>query len=329
MTKTYRLIFLLLFVLLALIAFLHLNNGRFENSFGRLFSALFDFDGSDQSQLIFREIRFPRTVIAILAGASLALSGLLLQTFLNNPLAGPSILGITSGSSLFVALSLLSGISFFATEIGVTFSALLGALCFSLLILFFSYFIRSQVSLLLVGMMLGAFTSALVQILQLTSHANQLKAFTLWSFGSLQQVAFSQLGFIFTLFLAGTAALIWIVKPLNMLILGERNAQILGLNVRRVRILIILVSSLFSGVITAFCGPVSFIGLAVPNITKMLFRTQDHGVLILGSMLLGALVLLACDLCIIYLEPVIAVPLNGITSLIGAPVVVWIILKKF
>lgn len=329
MTKSYRPIILVLFLLLVCIVFLHLTNGRLGDSPGDFFSAIFNFDENSQSQLILREIRFPRTVIAILAGASLALSGLLLQTFLNNPLAGPSVLGITSGSSLFVALSLLSGIGFFATEIGVTFSALLGALSFSLLILFFSYFIKSQVSLLLVGMMLGAFTSALVQVLQLTSHANQLKAFTLWSFGSLQQVTFAQLGFIFMLFLAGTAALIWIVKPLNMLVLGEKNAQILGLNIKLVRILIILLSSLFAGVITAFCGPISFIGLAVPNIVKMLFKTQSHGVLILGCLLLGALVLLLCDLLIIYLEPYIAVPLNGITSLIGAPVVVWIILKKF
>ncbi|MCE3296175.1 MAG: hypothetical protein K0R65_1889 [Crocinitomicaceae bacterium] len=329
MSKSYRLIILVLFLVLACIIFLHLNNGRWENSFSEFFAAIFNFNPEDQSQLILREIRFPRTVIAVLAGASLALSGLLLQTFLNNPLAGPSVLGITSGSSLFVALSLLSGIGFFTTEIGVTFSALLGALSFSLLILFFSYFIKSQVSLLLVGMMLGAFTSALVQVLQLTSHANQLKAFTLWSFGSLQQVTFAQLGFIFLLFLVGTTALVWIIKPLNMLVLGEKNAQVLGLNVKAVRILVILLSSLFAGVITAFCGPISFIGLAVPNITKMLFKTQSHGVLILGCLLLGALVLLLCDLLIIYLEPVIAVPLNGITSLIGAPVVVWIILKKF
>ena len=239
MTKTYRPVIILLLILLVFVTYLHLNNGRFANSFGEFFSALFDFDENNQAQLILREIRFPRTVIAILAGAALALSGLLLQTFLNNPLAGPSVLGITSGSSLFVALSLLSGIGFFATEIGVTFSALLGALSFSLLILFFSYFIRSQVSLLLVGMMLGAFTSALVQILQLTSHANQLKAFTLWSFGSLQQVTFAQLGFIFLLFVLGSLVLVWIIKPLNILVLGEKNARVLGLNIKSIRILVI------------------------------------------------------------------------------------------
>lgn len=329
MAKKYKVIFVILLILLAFTSFMHLNNGRFENSISDFFSALFSYDENNQTQLILREIRFPRTVMAILAGSGLALAGLLLQTFLNNPLAGPSILGITSGSSLFVALSLLSGFGFFATEIGVTFSALLGALCFSLLILFFSFFIKSQVSLLLVGMMLGAFTSALVQILQLTSNANQLKAFTLWSFGSLQQVSFHQLGFISILFSVGLSALFLIVKPLNLLVLGEKNAQILGLNVKGMRILIITISSLFAGLITAFCGPIAFIGLAVPNITKMLFKTQNHLVLILGSMLIGALVLLICDLVIIYLESTIAIPLNGITSLIGAPIVVWIILKKF
>ncbi|MFN5415655.1 MAG: FecCD family ABC transporter permease, partial [Flavobacteriia bacterium] len=257
MAKKYKVIFVILLILLAFTSFLHLNNGRFENSISEFFSALFSYDENNQTQLILREIRFPRTVMAIIAGSGLALAGLLLQTFLNNPLAGPSILGITSGSSLFVALSLLSGFGFFATEIGVTFSALLGALCFSLLILFFSFFIKSQVSLLLVGMMLGAFTSALVQILQLTSNANQLKAFTLWSFGSLQQVSFHQLGFISILFTVGLSALFLIIKPLNLLVLGEKNAQILGLNVKGMRILIITISSLFAGLITAFCGPIA------------------------------------------------------------------------
>ena len=329
MTKNYTFTFVLLLIVVLVLSFLHLNHGTVENHLSGIYRALFNYDSSVQADLIFREIRIPRTLMAILAGAGLSLAGLLLQTFLNNPLAGPSILGITSGSSLFVALSLLSGIGFFATELGVTFSALLGALIFSLLILFFSFFIKSQVSLLLVGMMLGAFTSSIIQVIQLSSHATQLKAFTLWSFGSLQQVNFNQLGFIIILFLLASSLLIFIVKPLNLLVLGEKNAQILGLNIRTIRILIISISSLFAGLITAFCGPISFIGLAVPNITKMLIKTQNHFVLLMGTMLIGSLVLLSCDLVIMYLEPYILLPLNAITSLIGAPIVVWIILKKF
>lgn len=328
-TKNYKLLFISLTVLLTVLSFLHLNNGSFDLNFSNFFHSIFSYDENKQDLLILREIRIPRTVMALIAGSALALAGLLLQTFFNNPLAGPSILGITSGSSLFVAISLLSGVGFFASEIGVTVSALLGALFFSFIILLFSFFVKSQVSLLLIGMMLGAFTSSIVQVLQLTTHANQLKAFTLWGLGSLQQVNFNQLYFISGIFVLACVSLIFIIKPLNLLVLGEKNAQLLGLNLRYIRVLIILISSLFAGVVTAFCGPISFIGLAVPNITKMLFKTQNHGKLILANILIGALVLIICDLIIMYLENIIAIPLNGITSLIGAPVVVWIILKKY
>lgn len=327
--KVRRIYFLVLLVLLAVLTILHLGNGSFSLDFSDLSSSIFSFDENDKMQLIFREIRLPRTIIALLGGAALSVSGLLLQTYFNNPLAGPSVLGITSGSSLFVALSLLSGISFFTTEIGITMSAMLGAVVFSVIILFFSFFIRSQVSLLLVGMMMGAFTSAIIQVLEVTTNANQLKSFTLWSLGSLQQVSFEQLPFIVLIFGVGLASLILLIKPLNTLVIGEKQAVMLGMNLKQVRISVILVSSLFAGLITAFCGPISFIGLAVPNIVKQLFKTQNHSTLFLACILFGAVVLLLCDLAIILLEAHFAIPLNGITSLIGAPIVVWIILKQY
>ncbi|MES2589095.1 MAG: iron ABC transporter permease [Bacteroidota bacterium] len=322
-------ILLFLTLLLFFLAYLHVNNGSFGLDFDVFFKSIFNFDENQQQEIIFREIRFPRTLMAIIAGAGLSISGLLLQTFFKNPLAGPSVLGITSGSSLFVAISILTGFEFFNTDFGVTFSALLGAFAFSLLILFFSYFVKSAVSLLLIGMMLGSFTSAIIQILQLTSHSNQLKVFTLWGFGSLQQTNFNQLFFIFFVFIIGLIFLTILIKPLNLLVLGEKQAQLLGLNISSFKIIIIAVSSLFAGLITAYCGPISFIGLAVPNICKQLFKTQNHFILIIGSALIGALLLLFCDLIIMYIEPIMLIPLNGITALIGAPIVVWIILKKF
>lgn len=327
-SKHTKILFLLAIILISLL-FLHLNNGKVNLDFKTLFSSIFDFNTEVQQQIVFREIRIPRTIMALIAGASLSVAGLLLQTFFKNPLAGPSVLGITSGSSLFVAITILTGFQFFSTDFGLVFSALIGAFSFSLIILIFSYFVKSAVSLLLIGMMLASFTSAIIQILELITHANQLKAFTLWSFGSLQQVEFNQIGFIFLFFVFTLISLTILIKPLNLLVLGEKEAQFLGLKLKSFKILIIAVSSLFAGLTTAFCGPISFIGLAVPNITKQLFKTQNHKTLLIGSVLIGAIVLLFCDLLLIYLEPFVLLPLNGVTALIGSPIVVWIILKKF
>lgn len=318
----------LTFLLLALIL-IHVNGGIFGLNFGKIFSSIFDFNADDQSLIIYRELRIPRTFMAIFAGMGLSIAGLLMQTLFNNHLAGPSVLGITSGSSLFVAITMMTGISFFTSDIGIVVIALIGALIFSLIILFFSMFVKSQISLLLIGMMLGSFTSALIQVLQVSSQANQIKAFTLWGFGSMQQVNFNQIPLIFSVFVAGVFALIFLIKPLNLLVIGEKPTQLLGIQMRSFRMLIIVVTSIFAGLITAYCGPISFIGLAVPNMVKLLYKTQNHLQLIIGSALVGACTLLFCDLLILWIEPYFVLPLNAVTALIGAPVVVWIILKKF
>jgi iron complex transport system permease protein len=224
---------------------------------------------------------------------------------------------------------MMTGISFFTSDIGIVVIALLGALIFSLIILFFSMFVKSQISLLLIGMMLGSFTSALIQVLQVSSQANQIKAFTLWGFGSMQQVNFNQIPLIFGVFIVGVLTLIFLIKPLNLLVIGEKPTQLLGIHMKSFRMLIIVVTSIFAGLITAYCGPISFIGLAVPNMVKLLYKTQNHLQLIIGSALVGACTLLFCDLLILWIEPYFVLPLNAVTALIGAPVVVWIILKKF
>lgn len=324
-----RLLYIGLSILLLLLALLHLHHGSFALEGKQIWKSLFDFDPKLTSDVIFREIRIPRTLMAILAGAGLSIAGLLMQTYFNNPLAGPSVLGITSGSSLFVALALLSGWQFFSNDYGLVISALIGAFAFSLLILFFSYFVKSAVSLLLIGMMLGGFTSAIIQVIQLGTNANDLKAYILWGFGSLQQIGFHQLPFILLVFAIGILSLILLIKPLNLLVLGENQARLLGTNLKMNRLVLISVSSLFAGLITAYCGPISFIGLAVPNIVKQLFKTQQHQYLLLGCALVGGITLLTCDLLIIYLENTILLPLNAITALVGSPIVVWIILKRF
>lgn len=280
--------------------------------------------------LLLSVYRIPEVFIAVLAGMSLAVSGLLLQTVLNNPLAGPSILGLTSGSHLFVALVLMGG-SFSSDlfqDMSTTLAAATGAFVFGMLILLIASKMRSVVSLLLVGMMLGTFVSAFTGLLMSHADAMSLKSFTMWSFGSLQQVTFEQIPLISSVFLVVFIAAFLLVKPLNAMVLGEQQAAFLGVNIVRNRWMIILIVSLLTGLVTAFCGPIAFIGLIVPNIVKMMLKTANHLHLMLASALIGGIVLLVCSMLIRLLEPIIVLPINTLTSLIGAPVVLLLLLKK-
>ncbi len=318
----------ILFALLVLLTILHLQEGEVSVTFSDAWNSLFSFDASNPFQIVFRELRLPRTSIALLAGAGLSIAGLLMQTFFNNPLAGPSILGISAGSSLFVALAIMTGFTLFSSAFGIISAAVFGAFIYSLFLLIFSRFVRSNVSLLIIGIMLGSFTNALIQVIESMSDVNALKAFTIWGFGSLQQVSFDQLPVIFFCFLGALGLLLFLVKPLNAYVLGEERAAQLGISVARVKILVICCVAVFTGLITAYCGPIAFIGLAVPNMVKMRYKTSNHWYLISASALFGALLLLVCDILLLKLEAVIALPLNSITSLFGAPVVIWILLKN-
>ena len=318
----------ILFALLVLLTIVHLQEGEVSVTFSDAWNSLFSFDASNPFQIVFRELRLPRTSIALLAGAGLSIAGLLMQTFFNNPLAGPSILGVSAGSSLFVALAIMTGFGLFSNAFGIISAAVFGAFIYSLFLLIFSRFVRSNVSLLIIGIMLGSFTNALIQVIESMSDVNALKAFTIWGFGSLQQVSFDQLPVIFFCFLGALGLLLFLVKPLNAYVLGEERAAQLGIPVARVKILVICCVAVFTGLITAYCGPIAFIGLAVPNMVKMRYKTSNHWHLISASALFGALVLLVCDILLLQLETVIALPLNSITSLFGAPVVIWILLKN-
>jgi iron complex transport system permease protein len=295
------------------------------------FPWLFPEKGQENVQhLLLTEFRIPRMAMALVAGVALSVSGLLLQTLFNNPLAGPSILGLTSGAHLFVAVTVLGAgyLSGPLLDIGITASAALGSLVFGLLILLLANRVRSQVSLLLIGMMLGTFVSALTGILLSKSDPNALKRFTLWSFGSLQQVSFAQLPVIVPIVALGFFAAFFLVKPLNALVLGERQASVLGVNMRRTQWWILIVVSLLTGLVTAFCGPIAFVGLIVPNLVKIFYKTADHRQLLIGSALVGGMFMILCDWLIVVLEPYIVLPINSLTSVIGAPVVVLLLLKK-
>lgn len=328
LTKRHTTLLIGLALLVPFVAFLHLFSGQIDISFSDYYHSLFNFDESNSSHIIAREIRIPRMTMALIAGVGLSIAGLLMQTLFNNPLAGPYVLGINSGASLFVAFSVMSGIPFFMSDTGIILNALIGAFVFGLIILAFSNFVRNQLSLLLIGIMLGSFTGAFISIIQTVSNANELKVFTLWTLGSLQKVEFSQLPLIILVSSIGLLITLFIIKPLNMLILGESEAKLLGTNVKRVRLIIIIITALFSGLITAYCGPIAFVGLAVPNLVRILFKTQQHFILILACVFMGALFVLCCDMIIQLMENTVLIPINAITSIIGAPIVVVLVFRK-
>ncbi len=290
----------------------------------------FSFAHSAQSWELFTLFRIPEVFIAVIAGMALSISGLLLQTTLNNPLAGPSILGITSGSQLLVALLLLGSefLTGWIFDISVTVAAALGAVLFGLLMFALAARLRSTVSLLLVGMMLGTFASAITGLLISKADGSAVKSFTMWSFGSLQQVNLDQIGWISLVFLVGVLAVLPLVKGLNALQLGEQQASLLGVRVSRLRIFVILIVSILTGLVTAYCGPIAFIGLIIPNLVRMYLRTSNHWYLLFTSAILGAIVLLFCSMLIRILEPWVVLPVNSLTSLLGAPVVVLLLFNR-
>jgi len=326
--KKHSILFFVLIAGLPLFALTHLFAGQISVDFTDVFEALFNYKEQEINQLIIREIRFPRMIMAIIAGAGLSVAGLLMQTLFNNPLAGPYVLGINSGSSLFVALSIMTGIPFFTSEFGLITNALLGAFIFGVIILTFSRFAKTQISLLLIGIMLGSFISAFVSLLQSASDAQELKIFTLWALGSLQKVEFNQLPIVVSTAALGIIGSLFIIKPLNILILGESEAKLLGINIQKTRLIIIAITAILTGLVTAFCGPIAFVGLAVPNLVRILFKTQNHKVLVFANLLFGGIFILLCDIFIQLLEPYFMLPINVLTSMIGAPLVIFFILNR-
>lgn len=314
--------------MLPLLMLAHTLSGQISLSFSEILSAFGSYDSYNTNHLIFFEFRIPRMAMAVLSGGALAISGMLMQTLFNNPLAGPYVLGINSGASLVVALTLLTGIPFFTSDLGLITGALLGSFLFGSVILLFSVYVRSHISLLLIGLMISSFVGAVITTLESISAAEQLKSFTFWSFGSLQQTTFDQLPIILGSIGLGITGSFFLSKPLNAMVLGEVSAKTLGVPIRALRISVISITAVLTGTITAFCGPIAFVGLAIPNLTRMLFRTQNHQYLLIGNLLIGGIFMLTCDTIIQILEPYVVLPINALTSLIGAPFVVYIILKK-
>ena len=265
--------------------------------------------------------RAPQTITAMACGAGLSVAGLEMQTVFRNPLAGPYVLGISSGASLGVALVVLVGVG---SSIGIAGAAWLGAAIVLVVIAAVGHRIKDIMVILILGMMFSSGIGAVVQILQYVANDESLKMFVIWTMGSLGDVTFNQLAVLIPSIIAGLLLAVITIKPLNLLLFGEEYAVTMGLNVRRSRGLLFLSTTLLAGTVTAFCGPIGFIGLAMPHVTRMLFRNSDHRVLVPGTVLSGASVLLLCDL----VSKLFTLPINAITALLGIPIVVWVVLRN-
>ena len=279
---------------------------------------------------IILKIRLLKAVTALFAGAALAASGLQMQTLFRNPLAGPYVLGISSGAGLGVALFLLGapllGVSAhsFVQSLGIAGAAWLGAALVLLIVMAVSRRIKDIMVILILGMMFGSGVSSVVEILQYLSSEAALKSFVIWTMGSLGDVTGGNLVLMLPVITAGLALSVAVIKPLNLLLLGENYARTMGLNIQRTRTLLFLSTVLLAGTVTAFCGPVGFIGLAVPHLARMLFASADHRVLMPASMLSGAALLLVCDL----ISKSLALPINTVTALMGIPVVIVVVVRN-
>ena len=292
--------------------------------------------GRPVADTILEQFRLPKAITAVFVGAALGISGLQMQTLFRNPLAGPFVLGISSGAGLGVALTIFLGfhLGFLleATGLGrhwlLVFSAALGSFSVLFVIMLALNRVRDGVSLLIIGLMFGTVASAIVSVLQFFSRAENIQAYVIWSFGSLGSVSKEELAVLTIVLSLGLVAAFLLSKALNVTLLGDNYAASLGLNLKRSRLLIILNTSLLAGTVTAFCGPIGFLGLAVPHIARMLFNTSNHLLLSPLVMLIGAELLLTFDLIAQLPGMDITLPLNAVTALFGGPFVIWILLRK-
>ncbi|MFO7867908.1 MAG: iron ABC transporter permease, partial [Bacteroidales bacterium] len=287
--------------------------------------------------IIITELRIPRAITALITGMALPVSGLLMQTFFRNPLAGPYVLGISTGASLGVAIfSLGGGLGTYAiisglgigTSWGMIIAACIGSLAVMFMIVSISPKVRDTASLLIIGIMLGSITSAVVSVLQYFSNPNEIQEFLMWTFGNFSGLSHTEIGIMIGIIIPMLAISFAMQKSLNALLLGENYARGLGVNITRLRYGIIITASLLAGVITAFTGPIGFVGMAVPHIARTIFKTTNHAILIATSALIGAHLVLLCDIISQLPGYQSTIPINTVTALFGAPIVIFVIFKS-
>lgn len=335
MKRNFSIILLLVASIIMLFA-MNLIVGSVRIPLADVCDILFDkFDGKESWKYIIMENRLPQALTAMLCGASLAVCGLMLQTAFRNPLAGPDVFGISSGAGLGVAIVMLflggsvsTTLFTISGFLAILTSAFIGAIVVTMIILFLSTMVRNSVLLLIVGLMVGYVSSSAVALLNFFASEEGVKSYMVWGMGNFGGVSMDHMLLFALLCLVGIIASIFLIKPLNIMLLGTQYAESLGINIRQIRNLLLVTVGLLTAVTTAFCGPISFIGLAIPHISRLLFRTDNHQILLPGTVLTGAVIALFCNL-VCYLPGELGIiPLNAVTPLIGAPVIIYVIIKR-
>ncbi|MCF1422399.1 FecCD family ABC transporter permease [Mangrovimonas futianensis] len=334
-SKSYKLPFVLLSFLLIVCFLGNISLGSVYIPIPDVFKGLFGSIANESWSYIILNYRLPKALTAILVGSGLGISGLLMQTLFRNPLAGPFVLGISSGASLGVAIIILgAGVSggfltgMLISKWSLVVAASLGSFLVLLAVLAVSSKVRDTMAILIIGLMFGSITSAVVSVLSYFSSAQKLQQYIFWGFGSLGNLSWRELAIFFIIYIFGIFLSILSIKALNTLLLGENYAKSLGLNMKRSRLIIILATSFLAGTITAFAGPIAFIGLAIPHLTRQIFTTANHKVLLPAVFLFGGILMLICDSIAQLPNSDYTLPINAITSIIGAPVVIWLLVRK-
>lgn len=330
------LLFFILTLSLLLLLLLNISLGSVSIPIKDVFNSLIGENSSKETwNYIIINYRLPKAITAIIVGIGLSISGLLMQTLFRNPLAGPDVLGLSSGSSLGVA-TIVMGAAFLPTALssillssfGILLASSLGSFLVLLAVLAVSQRLRDTMAILIVGLMFTSLTSAIVGTLTYFSTAEQLQKFTFWSMGNLGNLSWPSIVILSICVTIGLLLSLVSIKPLNALLLGENYARSLGINYKRTRLIIILATSILAGSITAYTGPIAFIGLAVPHIAKLVFQTSNHTILFWATLLLGAIIMLICDSISQLPGSDLTLPINVVTSIFGAPIVIWLLVRK-
>ena len=332
--KVYTNHFLILSIVLLIFFFVNISLGSVSIPIKDIINTLLNLDSVKESwSTIILNFRLPKAITALMIGSGLSICGLLMQTLFKNPLAGPFVLGISSGASLGVAVLIL-GSAIFGFQFTVfsnwslPIAASLGAFLVLSAVIIAANKVRNTMSILIIGLMFGSLTSAIISVLSYFSEASEIQQYIYWNFGSLGNLSWNELLVFFLFYVICIIACLFIIKPLNSYLLGENYAKSLGINIKKSRNIILLITSILTGVITAFSGPIAFIGLAVPHLARLLFNTSNHKILLPGSAIVGGIVLLICDIISQFPSSEFTLPINAVTSLFGAPIVIWLLIRK-
>lgn len=328
----HSLIFALLILLFVLVFFFCVGFGSVQISLLEVMDIV--FRGNEENKIFYKiiwNIRMPRALGALIGGSALAVAGLMLQVFFRNPIVEPFVLGVSSGASLCVALVIMGGVTLGFASVSPTvifLAAFIGSLVVMGIVLLFASRVKSVITLLVIGLMVGYAGSAITSVLIAFADKEQLQGFTMWTLGSFSGFTWNSIRILLLVGIPSLFATLLIVKPLNAFLLGEEYAISMGVNIQAFRVVIVFLSSLLAAVVTAFAGPVGFIGLAVPHLTRLLFKTSDNRLLIPGTILMGGIVTSLCDLIARTIFAPVELPISAVTALIGAPIVIFLIVKR-